>query len=77
VSGSREEEDVVHAKPGDRIIIKGHRMGQPDRDAEVLESRGPTEARHTSSAGAIAGMTLCCSRALTPSSRNSIPRSDR
>ena len=30
----------MHAKPGDRIIIKGHRMGEPDRDGEVLEARG-------------------------------------
>jgi hypothetical protein len=26
---------------GDRIIIRGHRVGDPDRDAEVLEVRGP------------------------------------
>jgi hypothetical protein len=25
---------------GDRIIIKGHRVGEPDRDCEVLEVRG-------------------------------------
>jgi Domain of unknown function (DUF1918) len=30
----------MHAKPGDRIIIKGHRIGEPDRDGEVLEARG-------------------------------------
>jgi hypothetical protein len=30
----------MHAKPGDRIIIKGHRLGEPDRDGEVLEARG-------------------------------------
>ena len=30
----------MHAKPGDRVIIKGHRMGEPDRDGEVLEVRG-------------------------------------
>jgi hypothetical protein len=30
----------VHASVGDRIIIKGHRSGEPDRDCEVLEVRG-------------------------------------
>ena len=31
----------MHASIGDRIIIKGHRIGEPDRDCEVLEARGP------------------------------------
>jgi hypothetical protein len=31
----------MHAKVGDRIVIKGHRVGEPDRDCEVLEVRGP------------------------------------
>jgi hypothetical protein len=26
---------------GDRIVIKGHRVGEHDRDCEVLEVRGP------------------------------------
>lgn len=30
----------MHASPGDRIIIRGHRVGEPDRDAEVLEVLG-------------------------------------
>jgi hypothetical protein len=30
----------VNASVGDRIIIKGHRVGEPDRDCEVLEVRG-------------------------------------
>jgi hypothetical protein len=29
------------AKPGDRLIIVGHRVGEPERDAEILEVRGP------------------------------------
>ncbi len=29
------------ASVGDRIVIKGHRVGQPDRACEVLEVRGP------------------------------------
>jgi hypothetical protein len=31
---------VVKAKVGDRIIVKGHHIGQPDRDAVVLDVRG-------------------------------------
>jgi hypothetical protein len=30
----------MHAKVGDRIVIKGHRVGEPDRDCEVLEVHG-------------------------------------
>jgi len=30
----------MHAEVGDRIVIKGHHVGEPDRDAEVLEVRG-------------------------------------
>jgi CBS domain-containing protein len=31
----------LHAKPGDRLVIHGHQLGQPERDAEILEARGP------------------------------------
>jgi hypothetical protein len=31
----------MKAKPGDRLVIKGHHVGEPDRDAEILEVRGP------------------------------------
>jgi hypothetical protein len=30
----------MQAKAGDRIIIRGHHIGEPDRDAEILEVRG-------------------------------------
>jgi hypothetical protein len=30
----------MEASVGDRIIVKGHRLGEPERDAEVLEVRG-------------------------------------
>jgi Domain of unknown function (DUF1918) len=30
----------MQAGVGDRIVIKGHRMGEPDRDCEVLEVKG-------------------------------------
>lgn len=31
----------MHANPGDHIVIPGHRVGQPERDCEVLEVHGP------------------------------------
>lgn len=31
----------MKARVGDRIVIKGHHTGEPDRDCEVLEVRGP------------------------------------
>ena len=31
----------MQARVGDRIVIRGHRVGQPIRDGEVLEVRGP------------------------------------
>jgi hypothetical protein len=30
----------VKASVGDRIIVRGHRVGEPDRDCKVLEVRG-------------------------------------
>jgi hypothetical protein len=29
----------MHAKVGDRLVIRGHRVGDPVRDAEILEVR--------------------------------------
>jgi Domain of unknown function (DUF1918) len=31
----------MHASVGDRIVVRGHRVGEPNRDCEVLEVRGP------------------------------------
>jgi hypothetical protein len=31
----------MHATPGDRLRVKGNRLGAPDRCAEILEVRGP------------------------------------
>jgi hypothetical protein len=31
----------MQAQVGDRLVIKGHRSGEPERDAEILEVRGP------------------------------------
>jgi hypothetical protein len=30
----------MKATAGDRLVIKGHYVGEPDRDAEILEVRG-------------------------------------
>jgi hypothetical protein len=30
----------MRASVGDRLVIKGHHVGDPDRDAEILEVRG-------------------------------------
>ena len=32
---------TLHASPGDRIVIKGHNVGSPDRDGKILEANGP------------------------------------
>ncbi len=29
----------MHARVGDRIVVHGHRYGEPDRDAEILQVR--------------------------------------
>jgi len=31
----------MQASVGDRIVIRGHHIGEPDRDGEILEVRGP------------------------------------
>jgi hypothetical protein len=35
---------MLTAAVGDRLIIRGHRVGEPERDAEVIEVRGPDGA---------------------------------
>jgi len=32
---------MLAASVGDRLIIRGHRVGEPERDAEIIEVRGP------------------------------------
>jgi len=31
----------MRAEPGDRIIVRATHVGEPDRDGEILEVRGP------------------------------------
>ena len=39
-ASSRVKENNMHASDGDRIVIHGHRTGEPDRDGEVLRVLG-------------------------------------
>ena len=31
---------ILRAQPGDRLVIRGHHQGEPERDAKVLEVLG-------------------------------------
>jgi hypothetical protein len=35
-----EKETTMKARTGDRMIIRGHHVGEPDHDGEILEVRG-------------------------------------
>lgn len=47
----------MHAQVGERLVVRSRHQGEPDRDAEILEVRGPdggppylvrwTESGHT------------------------------
>lgn len=37
----RAEVHGLTAAPGDRLVIRAHRQGEPERDAEILEVLGP------------------------------------
>jgi hypothetical protein len=39
--GTDREGTAMQAQVGDRLIVKGHRIHEADRDAEILEVRGP------------------------------------
>jgi hypothetical protein len=39
-----KEVPTMNAAIGDRLVIKGHRVGEHDRDAEILEVHGPDGA---------------------------------
>jgi hypothetical protein len=32
-----EERDMLHARKGDRLVVRSRHIGEPERDAEVLE----------------------------------------
>jgi len=35
---------VLRAEPGDRLVVRGHRQGEPQRDAEVISVLGENGA---------------------------------
>ena len=35
---------ILRAKPGDRLVIRGHHQGEPERDGEILEVLGDAGA---------------------------------
>ena len=40
-SASSQPGSARSARAGDRLVIRGHREGEPERDAEILEVMGP------------------------------------
>lgn len=33
-------QSILRARPGDRLVVRGHHAGEPERDAEILEVLG-------------------------------------
>lgn len=33
----------LRARPGDRLVIHPHRLGEPERDGEILQALGPDD----------------------------------
>lgn len=40
MDASQKSRSVLRASPGDRLIVHGHHLGEPERDGEVLEVYG-------------------------------------
>lgn len=34
------DDSVLRASPGDRLVVRGHRQGEPQRDGEILKVLG-------------------------------------
>lgn len=47
----------MKANVGDRLVIKGHHVGEHERDAEILEVRGEAGGPRISSGGPTTGMS--------------------
>lgn len=39
-----ESHSILRAAPGDRLVIKGHHVGEPSKDAQILEVLGDSGA---------------------------------
>jgi hypothetical protein len=35
-----EDKSPLHARPGDRLVVRGHHQGEPQRDGEILKVLG-------------------------------------
>ena len=51
----------MRAAIGDKIVVRGHRVGEADRDAVILDVEGPTGARRTGCVGATTDTKACSS----------------
>lgn len=38
------DDSVLRASPGDRLVVRGHRQGEPERDGEILKVLGENGA---------------------------------
>jgi Domain of unknown function (DUF1918) len=38
------DESTLHARPGDRLVVRGHHQGEQPKDAEVLKVLGENGA---------------------------------
>ena len=63
----------MKAAVGDRIVVKGHRVGEPDRDAKILEVQGHDGEPPYLVSGRTTGTSGSTSRARTRSSNTSRP----
>lgn len=61
----------MKASIGDRLIIKSHHSGEPDRDAEISRSAAPTVVPRTSCGGRTPATRVSSSPGPTPSSSTS------
>ena len=39
-----DQHPTLHASPGDRLVVRGHHQGEPERDAEILKVLGEAGA---------------------------------
>ena len=82
VSVARPEQEqgvggLMRANVGDRIVIKGHHVGEPDRDAEILEVHGEGGVPPYVAGGAMTATKAFSSRGRTRASNTSTAANGR
>jgi hypothetical protein len=40
ICGKYRSDSILRGAPGDRLVIRGHHTGEPERDGEILEVLG-------------------------------------